>query len=556
MKRLAIALALLVVLAVGWLAWSSKGTKARAVVARPPASSAPTQPEAESITSSAPEATRSGVRSESAPPPASNAPSSPPLDSAEILVRGSVRDEQGQPAKSAYLRWVENSGTEHFVRCTDGAFAAPGLRPGHYLVVLGGEAYRREELQIDLSATPVIQSRDFVVHAGMRFPIRVVDASGASPLGPPDSDATRRAWSLTVRATRNAPPETVNALSPSTNEFSECGEFNSRYLLDPEEAPLGADALGLLTLSQPPPLFVSLAFGNRTVATRRIEELPKELVFTIDPERLRSLLAGVRLRLVETDGRTPFVGASVTLSTQNGAGGQVSSGADGRAEFLERISGAYEVRLAAKGRALQGRSVVLEPGQVLDLGDIAMIEGSMQFVRFEYPGSIRPDVAFVVNRVDPDHPLGTLDLPYGSIWSSRTCNRVAIPFPGPGTYELRIVLVGDARERDSIHLGALPTRFVLGETPGEDIVVRLEETSTVALIPPQDPPPGLRWLISSSRGQPAQLVRIEGSQPKLVELPRGSYSVMPVSSGKGELDPVEPQSFTVGTESSAVELHL
>ncbi|MBK7645600.1 MAG: carboxypeptidase regulatory-like domain-containing protein, partial [Planctomycetes bacterium] len=257
---------------------------------------------------------------------------------------------------------------------------------GHYLVVLGGEAYRREELQVDLAATPQVQQRDFVVHAGMRFPIRVVDASGASPLGPPDSEATRRAWSLTVRATRSAPLETVNALSPSTNELSECGEFNARHLLEPGEANLGADALGLLTLSQPPPLFVSLAFGNRTVATQRIEELPKELVFTVDPEMLRSLLAGVRLRLVQADGRTPLVGGSLTLSTQNGAGGQVSSDADGRAEFLERIPGAYEIRLASKGRALQGRSVVLEPGQVLDLGDIAMREGSMQFVRFEYPG--------------------------------------------------------------------------------------------------------------------------------------------------------------------------
>jgi hypothetical protein len=348
----------------------------------------------------------------------------------------------------------------------------------------------------------------------------------------------------------------VNALSPSTNELSECGEFNSRFLLDPGEAQLGADALGMLTLSQPPPLFVSLAFGNRTVSTQRIEELPKELVFTIDPEMLRSLLAGVRLRLVQADGRTPFVGGSVTLSTQNGAGGQVSTDADGRAEFLERIPGAYEIRLAAKGRALQGRSVVLEPGQVLELGDIAMVEGSTQFVRFEYPGSLRPDVAFVVNPAEPGNPLGTLDMPYGSIWSSRTSNRAAIPFPGPGSYELRIVKVGGPMERETIHLGALPARFVLGETPGEDIVVRLEETSTIALIPPRNPPPGVRWLISAADGQPAKLVRIEGSQPTLVELPHGSYSVMPVSSEKGLLDPVEPQAFTVGAESSAVELHL
>lgn len=554
MKRWAIALAVLLALVIGWIAWNSGASKAPPVAAGTSKPAAVPSPEANPVRGASKQSPASTAPEAAGPAASTTTPAA--LDSAEILVRGTVRDEQGQPAKGAYLRWVESSGAEHLVGCTDGAYAAPGLRPGHYLVVLGGEAYRREELQVDLSATPQLQQRDFVVHSGMRFPIRIVDASGASPLGPPDSDATRRAWALTVRATRSAPPETVNALSPSTNEISECGEFNSRYLLEPEEAKLGVDTLGLLTLSQPPPLFVSLAFGNRTVATQRIEELPKELVFTIDPETLRSLLAGVRLRLVQADGRTPFVGGSVTLSTQNGAGGQVSSDADGRAEFLERIPGAYEIRLASKGRALPGRSVVLEPGQVLELGDIVMREGAMQFVRFEYPGSIRPDVAFVVNPADPGNPLGTLDLPNGSIWSSRTSNRVAIPFPGPGSYELRIVMVGSPRERNSIHLGALPMRFVLGETPGEDIVVRLEETSTVALIPPQNPPPGVRWLISTSDGQPAKLVRTERSQPTLVELPRGSYSVMPVSSEKGQLDPVEPQSFTVGAESSAVQLQL
>ena len=66
----------------------------------------------------------------------------------------------------------------------------------------------------------------------------------------------------------------------------------------------------------------------------------------------------------------------------------------------------------------------------------------------------------------------------------------------------------------------------------------------------------MRWLITTADGRPAKLVRIEGSQPRLVELPRGSYSVLPVSTERGQLDPVEPQSFTVDAESSAVELHL
>ena len=555
MKRALGTVALLVALVIGWIVWNSGASNAPRVAGEP-GNTAAAAPSADanldrtagsgSTASASPDATQTPASSQ---PPTS-------LDSAEILVRGMLRDEQGQPAENAYLTWVQSGGAEHRLVCKDGAYSAPGLRPGHYLVVLGGEAYRREELQVDLAAAPEIQSRDFVVHAGMRFPIRIVDSNGASLLPAEGDSAARRAWALTVRATRHAPPESVDALPLTTDELSECGEFSRRFLLEPGREALGADILGMLTLSEPPPLFVSLAFGNRTVATRRIEELPKELVFTIDPEALRSLLAGVRLRLVQADGHTPFVGGSVTLSTQNGAGGRCATDESGKAEFLERIPGAYEIRIDAKGRALQGRSVVLEPGQILELGDIAMIEGATQFVRFEFPGSIRPNLGFVVNPAEPGNPLGTLDRPLGSVWAVRTSNRVAIPFPGPGSFDLRIISVGDSRERETIHLGALPTRIVFGDTPGEDIVVRLEETSTVALIPPKDPPPGVRWLISTAAGQPAKLVRIEGSQPKLVELPRGSYSVIPVSSEKGQLDPVEPQSFTVGAESSAVELRL
>ena len=74
-----------------------------------------------------------------------------------------------------------------------------------------------------------------------------------------------------MSATRHAPPESVYALPLSTDELSECGEFSRRFLLEPGREALGADVLGMLTLSEPPPLFVSLAFGNRTVATRRID---------------------------------------------------------------------------------------------------------------------------------------------------------------------------------------------------------------------------------------------------------------------------------------------
>ncbi len=487
--------------------------------------------------------------------PSSSSAAAPATQStpSEILVRGMLRDEQGQPAENANLRWVERNGNARLALGTHGTYSIAGLHPGHYMVVLGGDDYRREEIDVELAAQPEVQSRDFVFHPGMRFPIRIVDAEGSTPLGPGSNSDTQRAWGLTVRATRAEPPTIVIPLLASSNQNSECGVFLPRRYLEPGHEDLGLDVLGMLRLDEAPPLFVSLAFGSALVATRRIEEVPKELVFVVEPERLRSLLAGVRARLVQADGRAPLSDTHVRLFSQTG-GSMAKSDLGGHIEFLDQIPGEYELWIQAQN--LQRRSAVLSPGQVLDLGDIVLRESAQLYVRFEFPTAVEPWIGFALQPADPGNPLGALDRPFGSLWSTRFGNRVAIPDPGPGSYDLIIASVGDSREVLRPHLGALPQRVVIGDTVTEDIVVKLEVTSTVALVPPRDPPPGVRWLISTSDGRPAQLVRIEGNQPKVVELPQGSYSILPVSSEKGFLDLIEPQTFTVGADSSAVELYL
>jgi len=511
---------------------------------------APNSPPVEAETTRAAETPATVPSTPFAPPPAIVPAAT------EILVRGMLRDEQGKPAENAYLRWIRSGGEASLALGTHGAYSIAGLQPGHYTVELRGEDYRREAIDVEISAQPEIQTRDFVLHPGMRFPIRIVDGQGSTPLGPGHTDATRRTWSLTVRATKNQPASTVHALNAGSNQNSECGMFLPRQFLEAGHENLGLDVLGLLTLHEAPPLFVSLAFGSAVVATQRIDEMPKELVFVIDAQELRSMLGGVRLRLMHADGRTPLQEASVTLHSQSSVGGERRVDEDGRAEFSDRTPGAYDLWLRAKGLHMQSRSIDVRPGEMLDLGEIPLREGPEQYVRFEFPGSSRPEVAFVVQPAAPGNPLGTLDRPPGSVWSCRLANRVVIPFPGPGTFELRIVMVGSPSERDTIHLGALPQRIVFGEAPGEDVVVKLEETTTVALIPPRDPPPGVRWLISTSDARPAMLVCLESRQPKLVELPRGSYSIMPVSNDPGFLDLIEPQPFTVGSSTVAVELSL
>lgn len=556
MKRVLCALAVLLALVIGWLAWSSRAAVAPPVVTRSADSSTSTPRGEEEPVGSASGSSRAPLEPEAHAQPAANPADSAAgaIESAGILVRGTMRDEQGKPAEKSGLRWVESSGVEHFGVCTDGEYSIAGLRAGHYLVVFGGENYRREELPVDLAAAPEVQRYDFVVHPGMRFPIRIVDSNGVSLLPKEGDQEAMRAWILTVHATRREPTGTVECLSPYTNQNSECGMFLSSFLLEPRHEVLGAGVLGMLALSERPPLYVSLAFGSSVVASRRIEEVPKELVFTIEPELLRSRLAGVRVRLVGADHKTPAAGGSVMLQAQSSGTLSSKTDDDGRVEFLERTPGTYELWLMAKGCSMQSRRAVLVPGEVLDLGDVVLSEGPSLKVRFEFPGSERSRIVFDLVPSQPDNPLGSLDQQHGTLLSTGDKGESILPFPGPGQYDLRIATGGGPGTGAATHIGALPTRVLLGDTPPEVIVVRLEVTTTVTLNPPKDSRPGVRWLISTSDGRPVKLVRIEGTQPKLVELPRGRYSVVPISAEERSFDPSKRQHFEVGAEPSTVEL--
>ena len=480
------------------------------------------------------------------PPAAPAAAPTPPLDSAEILLRGTVHDEHGKPVPDFWMYWYDDAGAHLRLAGKDGAYSLAGLHPGHHVVTLVAVGWRREDVDVDLAPAPEIQTRDFVLQTLPQIVIRLATPSGAAPTG---AGFERRPFggnSLRVYATRKEPPSFLPPRWYSGSMNSECGVFDDHWFsnLDLRRE---TDVIGTLALTAPPPLFVSLFHENVLLATRRIEEIPRELAFTLEPDALRSKLSGVRVRLLQADGRTPVTKGGVNLGS---AGGPTD--AEGRSEWLDQLPGPCTLVFRALGAAAIRRDVELVPSEVLDLGDVVMKPGPDFLIRFEFPGEFHSSVQFSLRPESRGDPFGTLDGRPRYDLGSEPDGRARIPFPGPGAYELRVLRVNGAEYDTRAHFGARPVRVVLGAEPAGEIVVRLEPTTEVWLRAPRGCVGDSQWLITSVDGVPAEFVQLSGRAPRHLELLPGEYTIARVEEGTRELG--KAQSFTVGAGIMSLEL--
>ncbi len=556
MKPLTLGLAALLALVIGWLAWKSQGSGAPPVTAQSTDTSAATTSAAISSVDRAPDSSPASVpaQAQSQTVGVSPAQVSATVDSAQILAQVRVTDEQGEPMSSFGVQWIDDDGA---LRDSDGAAGSsvtPGLHPGHYLAVLWGTELAREEHDVMIAARPESQSFDFVAHAQPAILVRVVETDG-SPLlvfkGKRPAGSELPSSSLFVAATRRAPPSKWDEALNTGVQYSECGMFYTRRTPMRGAEIMDATVLGSLRLLEPPPLHVSIFSGNVLVATQHIEAAPRKLLFMLDAAAIAAQRGGVRVRMLEAEGGTPLGGVTVFLEGSATLLDQRTA-ADGLAQFPNLTPGLYLLQCVAEGRVSEMREIEIEPGQSLELGDIPLRTGEPLRVRFEYPGPEHPATNFVVARSRPGTPFGTLAQTSGNSFQSDPLAATAIPFPGQGAFELRVLSVDGPGGSASAHLGALPQRLVFGDAPQAEILVQLRTTTDVCLRAPRESKGISRWLVSTADGVPCRRVRIEGRAPIRIELVPSAYTVARLDAETKALG--KAQAFSVGTEFVSVEL--
>ena len=534
----------LIVLALlaAWFVRGSHGTPAT-----------PPQRDASTATTSPPAALQSepgtpalpgsrGQPSSSASAPITSPAAAAP-EGADILVHGSLLDEHGQPVSTAWLSWIDGDGGIHEASSSAGSYSAAGLRPGTYVVQLLGVGWRQEQIDVVVASAPAAQRRDFVLHANPVLEVRVASPDGTELIGLDEQGKILAGNRLQVCA-----------IAAGTVRLSEGFElsrsrFTNRWQDKERAAPTEPDFFGWLELYSPSPQQAALVLGTAIVATCDIRGGETGLRFIIDAAHLKSRYSGIRARFLQEDGKTPCEGAGIML--MGGGTGQAQSDATGVAEIRDLLPGWYEVSVHASrcGRQL---CVTLPPGEVLDLGDLVLRPGPTFELRFEQAGDPTPQAFFVMRREDPLDPLATLGPNDYTLHGTSGKNPYEIKSFDPGRYLLRVVCVGDPRDRPARTIGARPIRVNLVEGVAGSAVVPLLQTTTVCFRPPHESDGLARWLVSTSDGLPCQRVRTEGRVPERIELVPGEYTIARIDPETNKLG--KAQSFTVGSDFQVVEL--
>jgi hypothetical protein len=130
--------------------------------------------------------------------------------------------------------------------------------------------------------------------------------------------------------------------------------------------------MGILVLDIEPPLYVSLVHYQSVLRTERIEAGQREITFVITPQELLDDLANIRVALVDADTDLAIGGANVTLHGGSGEFLNAETDDQGLALLHRREPGKFDLQVQAAGYERFSRAIDAPPGELTDLGIIAL----------------------------------------------------------------------------------------------------------------------------------------------------------------------------------------
>lgn len=284
-----------------------------------------------------------------------------------VLLTGNVTFRDGSAVTDPSV-YVKQDDAGHSASTNNGCYAILGLAPGTWTATV------RAEGAIDVEQTFEItddaeQRHDFVLERS--YPVRVFCTT---PDGKDFTKALREAgtfvFDLHVIGQREPFPD---RLAPTdygivwAGDAKWEGRMNGRGKQKPAD-----DAAGTLHLAAPPPAHAALMLRHVVIQQQRIEAGQKEVRFVVDPATWQSKLGTVTLRVVDADSRAPLTEAQVSLNSSSTGGGGQKCDAEGRVVLKGAQPGLLFVEIRAKDHEQYQSTIRIEPGQSLDLGDVAV----------------------------------------------------------------------------------------------------------------------------------------------------------------------------------------
>jgi len=368
MKALLIALVVLETLAIGLLL---------AFPAEPPTIEDPA-PERTDLSRSndlpGPDATEPKPGTAAPEPDALEDPPSEETEPTSTVVYGRVTDPAGDvlPVNVSLGLLSPKGGVfEAFYREEDGSHARAEVAPGIYRFRAVARGYAAYDAMIEVPpATPYLEH-----HLRMsplaEVPVRIVAPDGTPLEKAVPAAAGWLARSLGVIATSETPPARLRAThDPIHDSYGRAEYLPASRERDPRRRDGRA---GTLRIRGELPVQLGLYLRRERLQVRRLDRMPDEIVFRLEPETVRSMLSGVTFRL--TGGASPEDLAEVLVLLHD------ASEDDPDEDTFERDGDRITVRghppgdlhlqvHAADALAPYLRNVELPPGRILDLGTV------------------------------------------------------------------------------------------------------------------------------------------------------------------------------------------
>ncbi len=448
-------------------------------------------------------------------------------DPVRCVVFGRVTDAAGEPIPGwePYVVLTDPEGERVGVQVgASGHYSIAGVAPGAWSLRCGAVGYRDSSQDLDLSLSDPIVRRDLVLERTVALRIRVL-APGGQPLSEALRATGARPIALLPVATLEPPGPTMAAALGIHNDTLGVGAFWDH---GPPVEDLDPDCLGVLVLEHGLPVHVSLVSGSEVLETQRVEPGTAEVTFVVDPDAARASLGTVRFRVVDAESRNPLAG-NVTYGN---ASMQVTGGplAEDGSKWLEGLApGAYELMIFAAGYELLPREFELRSGEVLDLGEIALVREVVIEGRVVDAEGQPVMASFVLGWFDP----GGGKLRFRNRWVYRSEPDGRIEFRGlrPDRYVLRTE--ADDEQETAWVSGNIEVSTLGGTV--KDLEIRLVKPGVLRLRGTKSLPEGAGFRLLDERGYVLRSARFyEGRVPQ-ARVPPGSYTLVLFGAEREEL---------------------
>jgi len=364
----------------------------------------------------------------------------PLADPLGVVLFGAVLDELGQPVSDelvrAQVRLQGPGGSVRSCQVTDATFSFAGLRAGPWSLNLDMEGFLPLAMELDLQPGEP-RRQDLLLSRAVVLPVRIRTPSGESTQELLDK-AAGSSWDalrLTVVATAEPLTHDLPPISHRRYDRHELGSYAANEQapwLPPSDMP--ADCDGLLELTAPLPVWVSLLARHVVLATQQVPLGATEIVFVMPVAAAQGVLGEVRLTVVDAESGEPLLNARVDLSDSQSSGGGSPVDGMGSVHFVEQLPGLLELTINAPGHESLRRAVTVASGTPTDLGevplDVATALGGRVVDTLGAPVALRLH-AVPVDRFDRD-----ADLCRRQSWQSGSDGRFTFPLQGRERYVL------------------------------------------------------------------------------------------------------------------------